>query len=163
MNNKCSNEILSSCLVRIGSELGRIEDLRSKNRNIALIVSGAIISFSLTQSEYSVVLISNLLALLVAFACWIQDFQLHKYRHGWHGIDRRLRRYINGIINKQELNLMRYDPKEEKDIQDKDGSIHRGAKLFSKSSSFTFIILIFGAISVGVFRYFYPFVGTTAN
>ena len=155
-HKKYSEEILSSCLFRIGSELDRNEDLRSKNRNIALAVSGAIISFSLTQSDYPVVFIANVLAFSVALVCWIQDYQFHKYRHGWHGVDTRLRKYIKGSIDEKELDLMQYHSKDEKYKVGEDGVIRKAAKIFSKSSSFTFIILLLGALVVIIFRWFYP-------
>ena len=129
--------VVSAALTRIGDELGRIEGLRSKNRNTAIIVVGAIIGYTLSQDSTGIILTGNVIGILTAFLMWFQDFQFHKIRHGLQGVDERLMAYIRNLSDKDNLDFMNYQKNDE-----------AKAKFFSRSSSFTFLILVVGPVVV---------------
>lgn len=142
MSIKNSADIISSLNSRISSELGRIEILRDRNRNLAIIITGAIIGFAFKEPDFDQSLIMCFAAVIVSLLFWYQDYRLHRYRHGWHGVDKRLREYINDDLKDENFKFLDYKRNDERD-----------ASFFSKSSSFTYVILIGGALLLFYYKY----------
>lgn len=137
-----NSEIIASAIDRIQNEMGRLEDLRSKNRNLSIIVAGAIIGFAIKEQVFQNIIAMSVGAVLTTILFWYQDYQLHKFRHGWHGVDLRLKDYIRGVITEDKYVFLEYRPDDEKN-----------ATFFSKSSSFTYVILILGALFMLFYKY----------
>jgi len=137
METKTDSTVLASAIAMVESQLGRNNEARSKNRNLAIVVVGAIIGFSVQETDASMMLMLGLIAATGTVLFWYQDYQLHKWQHGWQGVRKRIRRYIRGEIKEEKLRLLQY-------CQADEGN----ARLFSKSSSFLLVLLAIGAFIV---------------
>jgi hypothetical protein len=134
--------IIAAAIARIQAEIGRIENLRSKNRQVSIIVGGAIIGFAIKESSLANVFAISFVSIVVMFVFYYQDLRLHRYRHGWNAVDKRIRKYVRGEIDATELRLLEYDNEAEKT-----------AELFSKSSGLTYIVIIVGSILTAIYKY----------
>ncbi len=90
-DKKYSDQLLSAALTKITAEQDRINDIRSKNRTITIVVVGAVLGYCIKVDDLQSSIFLTLAAILVVLAQTWQEYILHKYRHGWHGIDKRTR------------------------------------------------------------------------
>jgi hypothetical protein len=127
--------IIAALMQRLQSEMSRIEELRAKNRQFSILIVGAVIGFVIREMIVANVILIGIAGLIVALMFWIQNYQLHRYRTAWNCVDQRIRKFIRGEIDEVEVRLMEYDDNDEKKTN-----------FFAVSSSFTFVILIFGTV-----------------
>ena len=134
--------IISSGIDRVGNEIKRLDDLRISNRNIALLAVGASIGFSVKEQSLLSVLAICLGGIIVTIMFWLQDHNLHKYKHGWQGVNKRLFKYLRGQIDKEEYVFLKYSENDEK-----------FAHFFSITTIYTYVILMIALISVFFYRF----------
>lgn len=135
--------VLAAIIARLQDEMGRIESLRSNNRQVTIVVVGTLIGFIIQAGKPALILTYGIGALVIGFLFWFQDYRFHRYRHGWNEVDRRLRQYLRGEIAFRTTRLLEYDSRDEK-----------GAEFFALSSSFTFLIMIAGCALTTLLRLF---------
>ena len=133
--------VIASAIGKIESEIGRIEDMRAKNRQLSIIVCGAVIGFMIKEQFIHNIVLMAFSEVLVALVYWYQDFRLHRYRHGWNAVDKRIRKFVRGEISEKEARLLDYDY----DAENK-------AKFLSRSSGLTYLILIMGGVIVALYK-----------
>jgi hypothetical protein len=136
--------ILSAAMGRLQTEIGRIEDIRGRNRQIAIIAVGAAIGFMVKEQELANIVIVGIAALVVSCLFWFHDHRLHSYSYAWNNVDVRLRQYLQGKIGAEELKLLEYNKSDEKK-----------AKFWSTSSGPIYLTLSLSPILLFLFRLFW--------
>lgn len=141
MTLKTDPTIITAVFNRIFNQCSALNEQRLRNRHICLIVGGAIIGFALKESSTWNAVIMYTAAVVTTLVFWYQDHRLHKKQHVWRGADRHIRSYLKGDIKENEFELVRLDSKEEEQ-----------AKIICRSSGFTLLVVIVGAVLVAIFK-----------
>ncbi len=136
-SRKYTDALLCAAMAKITAELNRINDLRSKNRTITIVFVGAILGYSIEKADVFTAVFLSIAAMLVVLCQAWQEYILHKYQHGWHGVDRRTRSYIQRTLDDDCFTLLEYKKEDEKK-----------AERFSKTSGWIFVLLFLGSAGV---------------
>ncbi len=81
MDPKIDSTIISAVMNRIATQLSKLNEQRLRNRQISLIVGGAIIGFAIKESDKWNVVAMCFAAVAATMVFWYEDYRLHRYQH----------------------------------------------------------------------------------
>ncbi len=137
--------LIPTAISMIQSELGRIDDNRTKNRHWAIVIVGAVIGFSLREPSRPTVWFLGLAGVVLSLLFWQQDCRLHRYHHGWRSMGHRVRQFIRGETDEKDFHLLQYDDNDENKA---------GRLSIAWSSAPVFIALLLGSAGAVIYKIF---------